>query len=551
MTTSVSIQTSAQNPDFERGFIGGVDVGGYPYEYCRRICVSGQLVTVDDLLAVQVDPRIVASLNAISRCDIRRCANVLIERLGLVHLNHGGGGYSSRMRYGYDWPWSPVNTPCVLIFDQRPPVPLVVKLTAAVDAVAWTGQQRMFHVAVGEDAVAVQASRELVAAEQDSGSEGVHFGGKVVARGTASDSMHDCASDSVRITFAMRLEVAGAVGILEAAVPLAHLNGEAGLELGATDCRFAVAVMFGGSSGRKHLSRAGGVVGSQTRRGVRPVDRRAGTESGSTNVLTEAAMCPGRLGRTLGARPHVSDCDLRVRCDLTMVPPTSGIVAGDRPAAGDLLLAFSYAFGEAWSGQLNCYFNVGGMRQTFIIGFAFAAQCLDRRGVKGSFRTQRSSRLSPVTAHYTSGFSTNAVGLKVVSLACILITGYLLAPLFGYGSSWVGAILGSTNSSFLTIQGCLATVTFLTCFTSPGVCLSRMLYASLRVVADWFLLTSTAPSPRKCFGIAISANAFGPKARTWASAHPQICICLPCSATSAIGIPLTIVSVRLRIRGGP
>jgi ABC-2 type transport system ATP-binding protein len=176
-TTAVRVLTTLSQPDAGSARVAGFDVVSESAEVRRRIGVTGQSATLDELLTGRQNLTMVAELSRLSKIDARTRAAELLDRFDLVDAaDRVLKGYSGGMRRRLDLAASLVTNPPVLFLDEP---------TTGLDP---TSRNRMWDVIrelVGEGATLLLTTQYLEEADQLADRIVVVDHGRVIAEGTS------------------------------------------------------------------------------------------------------------------------------------------------------------------------------------------------------------------------------------------------------------------------------------------------------------------------------------------------------------------------------
>lgn len=118
-TTLVRILATLLPPTSGNATIAGIDVFRYPDKIRNIIGLAGQFAAVDDFLTGRETLEMVGSLYHLPRKEIKKRANILLERLDLVDAaNRVAKTYSGGMRRRLDIGASLIGEPKILFLDE-------------------------------------------------------------------------------------------------------------------------------------------------------------------------------------------------------------------------------------------------------------------------------------------------------------------------------------------------------------------------------------------------------------------------------------------------
>ena len=178
-TTALRILTTLSTPDSGRAWVAGHDVVAEGAAVRRKIGVTGQDATLDELLTGRQNLMMVGRLSRLGRSDAQARATELLEAFELTDAaDRMVKGYSGGMRRRLDLAASLVMRPPVLFLDEP---------TTGLDP---TSRQRMWGVIRGlvAEGVTVLLTTQYLD-EADALADGIVVidRGRVIARGTPSE----------------------------------------------------------------------------------------------------------------------------------------------------------------------------------------------------------------------------------------------------------------------------------------------------------------------------------------------------------------------------
>ena len=193
-TTALRILTTLSTPDSGRAWVAGHDVVAEAAAVRRRIGVTGQDATLDELLTGRQNLVMVGELSRLRRPQARRRAKELLESFELTDAaDRMVKGYSGGMRRRLDLAASLVMRPPVLFLDEP---------TTGLDP---TSRQRVWGVVRGlvADGVTVLLTTQYLD-EADALADGIVVidSGRVIARGTPRELKAATGSQLLEVTLA-------------------------------------------------------------------------------------------------------------------------------------------------------------------------------------------------------------------------------------------------------------------------------------------------------------------------------------------------------------
>ena len=193
-TTAQRILTTLSTPDSGRAWVAGHDVVAEGAAVRRKIGVTGQDTTLDDVLTGRQNLVMIGELSRLHRAEARHRAVELLELFELTDAaDRVVKGYSGGMRRRLDLAASLVMRPPVLFLDEP---------TTGLDP---TSRQRMWGVIRGlvADGVTVLLTTQYLD-EADSLADGIVVidHGRVIARGTPLELKAATGSQLLEVTLA-------------------------------------------------------------------------------------------------------------------------------------------------------------------------------------------------------------------------------------------------------------------------------------------------------------------------------------------------------------
>ena len=191
-TTALRILTTLGTPDSGRAWVAGHDVVAEAAAVRRKIGVTGQDATLDELLTGRQNLVMVGELSRLRRAEARRRAKELLELFELTDAaDRMVKGYSGGMRRRLDLAASLMMRPPVLFLDEP---------TTGLDP---TSRQRMWGVIRGlvADGVTVLLTTQYLD-EADALADGIVVidCGRVIARGTPRELKAATGSQLLEVT---------------------------------------------------------------------------------------------------------------------------------------------------------------------------------------------------------------------------------------------------------------------------------------------------------------------------------------------------------------
>jgi ABC-2 type transport system ATP-binding protein len=178
-STAVRILSTLTKPDAGRAMVAGFDVVQHPEEVRRRIGLTGQYASVDELLNGRENLIMIARLYHLSRGDAKRRADELLERFRLTDdATKLVKNYSGGMRRRLDLAAGLIISPPVLFLDEP---------TTGLDPRGRLDMWALIAEQAARGATLLLTTQYLEEADQLANDIIVIDHGRVIARGTANE----------------------------------------------------------------------------------------------------------------------------------------------------------------------------------------------------------------------------------------------------------------------------------------------------------------------------------------------------------------------------
>ena len=206
-STAVRILSTLSKPDAGRAFVAGFDVVKNPEEVRRRIGLTGQYATLDELLNGRENLEMIGRLYHLSRGDAKRRADELLERFRLTEAatklvkNYSGG-----MRRRLDLAAGLVISPPILFLDEP---------TTGLDPRGRLDMWDLITEQVAGGATLLLTTQYLEEADSLANDIVVIDHGRVIARGTANELKAQSGGARLETTIAAGADLGAAARILE------------------------------------------------------------------------------------------------------------------------------------------------------------------------------------------------------------------------------------------------------------------------------------------------------------------------------------------------
>lgn len=178
-TTLVKILTTLIPPDRGRATVEGLDVVARAAEVRNRIGLAGQAAAVDEFLTGRENLEMVGALYNLSRSEIRKRTDQVLERIDLGHAaDRPTKTYSGGMRRRLDLAASLVGRPEVLFLDEP---------TTGLDPSGRLGLWDLIEELVAEGTTVLLTTQYLEEADRLANRIGVIDHGRLISEGTAME----------------------------------------------------------------------------------------------------------------------------------------------------------------------------------------------------------------------------------------------------------------------------------------------------------------------------------------------------------------------------
>jgi ABC-2 type transport system ATP-binding protein len=222
-TTAVRILATLLRADSGHAEVAGFDVATQPQQVRSVIGLTGQYAAIDENLTGRENLEMIGRLTQLGRPEARARAGELLERFELAHAaDRPGKTYSGGMRRRLDLAASLVGRPAVLFLDEP---------TTGLDPRSRNALWEIIRDLVSEGTTLLLTTQYLDEADVLADNIAVIDGGKVIARGTATELKDRIGGEvlALRPADPSRLDdVAGALESLGSVVHDLRVDREAG-----------------------------------------------------------------------------------------------------------------------------------------------------------------------------------------------------------------------------------------------------------------------------------------------------------------------------------
>lgn len=191
-TTAVRILTTLALPDFGRARVAGYDVVTEPAQVRRRIGVTAQVATLDELLTGRQNLVMIGRLSGLRRSEARSRASELLSEFQLHDAaDRVLRGYSGGMQRRLDLAAGLVTRPEVLFLDEP---------TTGLDPTSRLAMWGVIRDLVADGVTLLLTTQYLDEADELADQIVVIDHGTVIARGTAAELKAQCGGARLDIT---------------------------------------------------------------------------------------------------------------------------------------------------------------------------------------------------------------------------------------------------------------------------------------------------------------------------------------------------------------
>ncbi|MGD0592466.1 MAG: ATP-binding cassette domain-containing protein [Acidimicrobiales bacterium] len=558
-TTLIRILTTLLQADSGSAFVVGSDVRDDAGGVRRRIGVSGQTATMDDLLTGRQNLVIIGRLCHLKPTKARERAAELLQRFDLEAASDRlVRTYSGGMRRRLDLAASLVAEPEVLFFDEP---------TTGLDPISRAEMWESIRGLAGRGVTILLTTQYLDEADQLAHRVVVINEGLVVADGTPEELKSSIGWQRIRVTLAVfdptQMERARALlpgaeivgrfvqapapdglrSLIQAADRLAAAGlevHEVALEHPTLDEVFsAVTTEQGVEAAVARRGRDGGSDEREHRGG----DVRIG-EVESPAVAVQGGRFPSLLVDSYNAARRYVLRGMR----------QPDVIIGSVLMPVIFVVLFGYVFGSSITvpgGNYRSYLMPGlfAMSALFTSNMVAVAVATDMQGgVVDRMRTLPMARSALVVGQSVAWLILWLPALLVM-IGCALlvgwrpttgvgsvIAGFLLIELFAYAFSWIGILVGLTSRGIQAADTISAMPPFLLGFVSNVFVDPSEMPAWLRDIANWNPVSALVAGVRDLFG-----NSIGPPpSGVWSLAHPVASSAGMCGLLLIILVPLCV-----------
>ncbi len=215
-TTTVRMLTTMSRPTSGTGRVAGHDVVDEPEAVRRSMGLTGQVATVDELLTGRENLTLIGRFTGMSRTQVRRRGEELLERFSLTDA---GGRvvktYSGGMRRRLDLAVSLIATPPVLFLDEP---------TTGLDPRSRTELWDVLRGLVADGTTLVLTTQYLEEADQLADEIIVVDKGRIIAQGTPTQLKDEAGRASVVVTVSTAADLPRAEAIVRATADEVHVE---------------------------------------------------------------------------------------------------------------------------------------------------------------------------------------------------------------------------------------------------------------------------------------------------------------------------------------
>ena len=218
-TTTVRMMTTLSRPTSGTARVAGYDVRTQPDMVRRSMGLTGQAVTVDELLTGRENIRMIGGLYGIGRKDLKRLGDQLLEQFSIADAaDRPVRSYSGGMRRRIDLAVSLIASPPVLFLDEP---------TTGLDPRSRMDLWEVLRGLVAQGTTLLLTTQYLEEADQLADDIVVIDRGRIIAKGTPLQLKQQAGNASLVVTVSHASELPAARDLL------ARTGGEVHLDVGA------------------------------------------------------------------------------------------------------------------------------------------------------------------------------------------------------------------------------------------------------------------------------------------------------------------------------
>ena len=215
-TTTVRMLTTMSRPTSGTGRVAGHDIIEDPGAVRRSMGLTGQNATVDELLTGRENIRLIGRFAGLSKTEVRRVGDELLERFSLTDAaDRVAKTYSGGMRRRLDLAVSLVATPPVLFLDEP---------TTGLDPRSRTELWEVLRGLVADGTTVLLTTQYLEEADQLADNIIVIDKGRIIAEGTPTQLKDQAGAASVVVTVTAADDLDEATAVVRRFSPELHVD---------------------------------------------------------------------------------------------------------------------------------------------------------------------------------------------------------------------------------------------------------------------------------------------------------------------------------------
>ena len=215
-TTTVRMLTTMSRPTSGTGRVAGHDIIEDPGAVRRSMGLTGQNATVDELLTGRENIRLIGRFAGLSKTEVRRVGDELLERFSLTDAaDRVAKTYSGGMRRRLDLAVSLVATPPVLFLDEP---------TTGLDPRSRTELWEVLRGLVADGTTLLLTTQYLEEADQLADNIIVIDKGRIIAEGTPTQLKDQAGAASVVVTVTAADDLDEATAVVRRFSPELHVD---------------------------------------------------------------------------------------------------------------------------------------------------------------------------------------------------------------------------------------------------------------------------------------------------------------------------------------